>query len=79
MTRRFIASPRRPLRLYLGAGRYEAFLPFSLLMETRRLRDVLEARGYPVSYAEFDGGHDAVWWRGAFADALIALTGDRKR
>jgi enterochelin esterase family protein len=78
MTRRFIESPRLPVEFYLEAGRYEVYLPFSLLAETRRLRDTLEATGYRVTYSEFDGGHNGVCWRGSIADALIALTGNRK-
>jgi enterochelin esterase-like enzyme len=74
LARQFATSPRLPLEFYLEAGRYEAYLPFSLLAETRRLRDVLEAKGYRVTYAEFVGGHNEVCWRGSFADAVMALT-----
>ena len=62
----------------LEAGRYETYLPFSLLSETRRLRDVLEAKGYRVTYSEFVGGHNEVCWRGSFANALMALTAGRR-
>ena len=75
----FIRSPRLPLDFYLEVGRYETTLPFSHLLETRRLRDVLEAKGYRVTYSEFVGGHDEVCWRGSFADAIIALTAEGRR
>jgi enterochelin esterase-like enzyme len=75
LAREFVRSPRLPLEFYLEVGRYETTLPFSHLLETRRLRDVLEAKGYRVTYAEFIGGHNEVCWRGTFADAIIALTG----
>jgi enterochelin esterase-like enzyme len=78
LARQFVTSPRLPVEFYLEAGRYEAYLPFSLLAETRRLRDVLEARGYHVTYAEFVGGHNEVCWRGSFADAVMALTARRR-
>jgi enterochelin esterase family protein len=75
----FIRSPRLPLDFFIEAGRYETTLPFSPLLETRRLRDVLEAKGYRVIYSEFVGGHNEVCWRGSFADAIIALTAEGKR
>ena len=75
----FIRSPRLPLDFYIEVGRYETTLPFSHLLETRRLRDVLEAKGYRVTYSEFVGGHNEVCWRGSFADAIIALTAEGRR
>jgi enterochelin esterase family protein len=75
----FLASPRLPVEFYLEAGRYETTLPFSPLLEARRLRDVLRAKGYRVTYSEFVGGHNEVCWRGSLADGLMALTAERKR
>ncbi len=73
----FVHSPRLPLEFYLKAGRYETTLAFSPLLEARRLRDVLEAKGYRVTYSEFVGDHNEVCWRGSFADAIMALTAQR--
>jgi enterochelin esterase family protein len=70
---RFASSPRLPLSLYFAVGRYETFLPFSMVYEARRLRDVLTAKGYPLGYAEWNGGHMEVCWRGQLADGLIWL------
>jgi len=73
----FVRSPSLPLEFYIEVGRYETTLPFSHLLETRRLRDVLNAKGYRVSYSEFVGGHNEVCWRGSFADSIMALTAGR--
>ena len=72
----FLNSQRLPLEIYLEVGRYETTLPFSPLMEDRRLRDVLIAKGYRVIYSEFVGGHNEICWRGSLADGLIELTAD---
>ena len=73
----FINSPHLPIEFYLEVGRYETSLPFSPLIENRRLRDVLIAKVYRVTYSEFFGGHNEVCWRGSLADGLIALTAGR--
>lgn len=73
----YLENPRLPLAFYIEVGRYETTLPFSPLLETRRLRDVLNAKGYRVRYSEFVGGHNEVCWRGSFADAIMALTAAR--
>jgi enterochelin esterase-like enzyme len=79
LTRQFAKTPRRPLRFYLEIGRFERMYEYDAVLEHRRFRDVLEAKGYPVVYSEFDGGHDYHCWRGSLADGLIALLGGVKR
>jgi enterochelin esterase family protein len=79
LARQFAQTRPLPLEFYLEVGRYETTLTSSQLLETRRLRDVLEAKGYRVSYSEFVGGHNEVCWRGSFADAIMALTTERMR
>jgi enterochelin esterase-like enzyme len=79
LVKEFLRRPRLPLEFYLEVGRYETMLPFSHLLETRRMRDVLQAKGYRVTYSEFMGGHNEACWRGSFADAIMALTAAEKR
>jgi enterochelin esterase-like enzyme len=66
-----------PLRFYLDVGILETKPTDdggpTFLVANRHLRTVLRARGYPVHYAEFPGGHDQFSWRGTLADGLIAL------
>ena len=79
LVRQFIQSQTLPLKFYIEVGRYETTFPFSPLLETRRFRDVLQAKGYGVAYSEFVGGHNEVSWRGSFANAIMALTAERRR
>jgi enterochelin esterase family protein len=79
LMREIAAMPRLPLRFFLDAGRLEALGPWDILSYNRHMRDVLVARGYPVTYVEFDGGHDWIWWRGLVADGLMALLGPKAK
>lgn len=72
LARQFVTSPRLPLRFYLDVGLLEAGVT-NPVFEHRRLRDVLEAKGYPVTYIEYSGGHDYINWRNLLGDGLIAL------
>jgi enterochelin esterase-like enzyme len=72
------SSPRRAVAFYLEVGIMEGGPIYNLLRENRHLRDVLEARGYPVTYREFAGGHDYFTWRNSFGDGLVALLGKGK-
>jgi enterochelin esterase family protein len=72
----FRKSKRLPIAFYVAIGRFEGTA--SMLGTNRELRDVLLSKGYPVTYQEFNGGHDVIWWRGALADGLIALLGQKQ-
>lgn len=70
-------EPRRDIRIHLSAGLFEIQhgSTLGILDTSRHLRDVLRAKGYPVSYRDYAGGHDYFVWQGALGDALIALLG----
>jgi enterochelin esterase family protein len=76
LLRDYAERPRADLRFYLDVGDRET-RPVAeglhMLELSRRMRDVLTARGYPVTYAEYHGAHDYVNWRDTIADGLIAL------
>ena len=79
LARQFANTSRLPLRFYQEVGLLETHStpgagPTQLLAN-RHLRDVLRAKGYPVTYGEFNGGHDFLGWRRTLADGLIALAG----
>ena len=79
LIREYAARPRADLRFYLDVGDQEMIRVFDVgptqLEVNRRMRDVLQAKGYPVTYAEYRGGHDYVNWRSTFADGLLAVLG----
>ena len=75
LIRQFVATRKLPIRFYLEAGLFENDSPEILLAQNRRMRDVLEAKGYSVVYSEVAGGHEFLSWRGSVADGLIALAG----
>jgi enterochelin esterase-like enzyme len=72
LTRQFAQAPLRPLRISMSAGLME--IP-DQLDTNRHLRDVLTAKGYQLSYGEFNGNHSYVSWRADFAGRLLALIG----
>ena len=66
-------SPKLPLQFYLEVGLMESQ---SMQIDTnRRMRDALIAKGYPVGYFEYDGGHSFLTWSGGMANGLETLLG----
>jgi len=79
LTRQYAASPRLRVRFVMQVGILEHW-PTSgngppILDCNRRLRAVLEQKGYELHYQEIAGGHEPPSWRGGLADGLIALFG----
>lgn len=71
--RQFVKARRQPIRFYMEVGRFEGQFGPEQVVENRRFRDVLEAKGHDVTYQEFSGGHDYLRWRGTFAEGFIKL------
>ena len=67
----YSASPRLPVRYWMEVGLLE---PDDLMIEpNRRMKAVLEAKGYALTYSEPCGGHDTALWRGTLAKALETM------
>jgi enterochelin esterase family protein len=73
LIRQFVRAPVLPLRFYLQVGRFEG-----LSGPNRHLRDILEAKGYQVTFAEYSGNHDYLSWRDSLGEGLIVLFGDQR-
>jgi enterochelin esterase family protein len=78
LAQQFALREKVPLRLYLETGRWtgpaKPYFPGNLTA-SRHMRDVLQAKGYDFTYAEYTGGHEFICWRGSLADGLVALIG----
>ena len=81
LARQFTAADKLPLHFYLNVGLLEKktdkpydFRP-TQLVANRHLRNILQAKGYVVHYAEYSGGHDFPSFQSTFADGLLALIG----
>ncbi len=79
LARQFETQRKLPVRFYLEARLFETDTPLTILTENRRMRDVLKAKGYELTYSEFAGGHDYIYWRGSVADGLIALASKKQQ
>jgi enterochelin esterase family protein len=67
----YAAAPRLPVRFWMEIGLMEH--PSRMLVPNRRMRAVLEEKGYELIYSEPNGGHDSALWRGTLATALGAM------
>jgi enterochelin esterase-like enzyme len=75
--RQFSHSPKLPLRFWLQVGNLEVAQMLdrgpTQLHANRRFRDVLQSRGYELSYHEYSGGHDASSLEFPLATALTEI------
>jgi glucoamylase len=63
-----LMSVARPTSFYFDVGRFEP-----VLGESRRVRVLLAARGYPVTYRETEAGHNWTNWRDQLPEAFTAI------
>jgi len=76
----YARRPRQPVRFYLTAGELETVVTpgnagHYMVATNRRFRDVLLARGYRVTYTEFNGVHSELSWQDELARGLAHLVG----
>jgi len=69
IVRELASTPPTAVRVHLEVGRQE----WVLLEAHKRLAEALERAGTPLRYVEYEGGHDAVCWRGGLAEGLLDL------
>jgi enterochelin esterase family protein len=60
----------KPLRIWMDVGRFE-----DLRTPNRRMHELLAAKGYDVTYIEYNGGHNYPAWRNDVWRGLEALFG----
>ena len=64
-------APTLPLRIWQQVGLMET--EDRMIEPNRRLKAVLEAKGYDLTYREMAGGHDPTIWRGTIGEALATM------
>jgi enterochelin esterase-like enzyme len=78
LIQQFATTPKPMVtpRFYIEAGRHENpsdHKTMTLLRASRYMRDVLRAKGYDVTYHEFEGAHRYVCWRGTLGEGIATL------
>jgi enterochelin esterase family protein len=68
LTSAFATRPHVPVRIWMNVGVMEVGntrFPYTanLTLSNRHLRQILNLRGYDVTYEEYVGGHDFITWR----------------
>ncbi|QIW16898.1 short-chain isoprenyl diphosphate synthase [Pasteurellaceae bacterium RH1A] len=71
----FAVKPKMPLCFFMSAGFYESGKS-NILETSRHLKDVLLAKGYPVTYQEASTAHGYLAWQGLISEGLKALLGE---
>jgi enterochelin esterase-like enzyme len=71
LTQQYRASPCLPVRFWMEIGLMEH--PSLMIEPNRRMKALLEEKGYELSYSEPCGGHDTALWRGTLGLALAKM------
>ncbi len=66
----------KDIQFYLDVGLYD--LGLAAVGTNRQLRDILQLKGYPVTFYQYKGGHSHFGWRHTIASGLVALIGKDK-
>lgn len=77
LAKQVVASPKVALRFCLEVGLMEGYS--MQIADNRRMRDVLATKGYPIGYAEYNGGHSFLNWSSGTANGLVFLLGNGVR
>jgi enterochelin esterase-like enzyme len=64
-------SKRLPLKFWMEVGLLDDHE--KIIEPNRRMKALIQSKGYPLHYHEFAGGHDFVLWRGTFARAIKTM------
>jgi enterochelin esterase family protein len=79
LARQFVIALLLPLRFHLAVGLLENARMLddgpTQLLANRHLRDVLQAKGYPLDYVEYSGGHDFSSLEHPLVEALVKMLG----
>src|SRR5512140_1753105 len=81
LTEKYKSSPKLPLTFYLEVGALETRHAVGtgpvFIEANRRLRDVLQSKGYKLHYEEVPGAnHEPGHWTHKLPDGLLWLTSD---
>ncbi len=73
LTQQIASKPVVPIRVAMDIGTLEHKRDGIMhgLIANRHMRDVLTAKGYPLRYREYCGGHQYIHWRATLPDSLI--------
>ncbi|MBV6540432.1 DUF3327 domain-containing protein [Ursidibacter maritimus] len=73
----YIKQNKLPLCFFMSAGYFENGRS-EILQTSRHLKDVLLAKGYPITYQEYSTAHGYLAWKNIIADGLVALLNNPK-
>ncbi|MGX3021348.1 esterase family protein [Ursidibacter sp. B-7004-1] len=73
----YIKQNKLPICFFMSAGYFESGRS-EILQTSRHLKDVLLAKGYPITYREYSTAHGYLAWKNIITDGLVALLNNPK-